>query len=146
MKTQNIIRILAGLSFLIFFCPFFQMCSDRSPINILRTDSIEQHTDDLTLNAYELSLFVCGLPWLGFFFAAIVIFSVIIFIRSFTDSSFSFRFFCYMNLIMAFGFLLVGLICFLLNDIRQIKYGFYLFLINTIVIIILCKRQYNLQN
>lgn len=29
MKLNTIIRVLAGLSLLIFFCPFFQMCSDE---------------------------------------------------------------------------------------------------------------------
>jgi len=60
VTKQNLIRVLSGMMFLIFFCPFFQMCSDDGLLHKIsddKTEKTEREKDTIVLNAYELSVF-----------------------------------------------------------------------------------------
>lgn len=66
MKRSNIIRVLSGLMFLIFLCPFFQMCSDRKmkkelPIDnteLAREEALQNSRDNITYSGYDMALFL----------------------------------------------------------------------------------------
>ncbi len=152
MKPTNIIRILAGLSFLLFFCPFFQMCSDNM---ILKKDSetpeqLNMRKDSMTANAYELSVFrkldsdnQQDVEWLDIFFTAIIVSSTIIFIKSISCHHGFIIPLCYLNLLLSIGFVISSFLVGLLDDFGQIKFGYYLFIINTITIIAFTNRVEN---
>lgn len=78
--------------------------------------------------------------WPDAFFTVVILFSVAVFVMSLRGHFFGLRFFCYINLLSAAAFLTTMLFIHLLEDITQIKYGFYLFLINTIATIVFSKR------
>lgn len=149
MKANNVVRILAGLSFLIFCCPFFQMCSDDMMLkkDSETKDQFNESKKHLTVDAYELSVFRKFNPdddskinWMDSFFTIIIAFSIIILIKSFKSHSMSLSILCYLNLLVCIGFLIMTFSFRLLEDLSQIKYGFYLFIVNTIAIIALSKR------
>lgn len=177
MKTQNIIRVLAGLSFLIFFCPFFQTCSDRSLLKQQRQsiladtatqaervaheakekkwqqESLEESRDKATLNGYGMGYYVfqsadefetkdlLDLILYGLFaFTVSILLSVWIAIASFTNKNSLITKLCYWNLALVVGSMPVFYLKGVLEDINQIKFGYYLFVINTIAIIVFCKK------
>lgn len=149
MKANNIIRILAGLSFLIFCCPFFQLCSDDMMMKKQpeTKEEFEQRKKDITVDAYQLSAFRKLDPhddreisWMDTFFTSIIIFSTIILIKSFKSHSMSLSILCYLNLLLCIGFVIMAFISRLLEDFSQLKFGFYLFIINTIAIIAAAKK------
>lgn len=148
MKTTNIIRLLAGLSFLIFFCPFFQMCSDDMMLkrHPLTKEQLDLRKQSITADAYELSIFKNLNPyneqetnWMDIFFSVIIVSSIFILIKSLNRQLTYLSLLCYLNLFLAVGFLISALGT-LFENLNQIKYGYYLFIINTIAIIVLCKK------
>lgn len=149
MKANNIVRILAGLSFLIFCCPFFQMCSDDMMLKKEpeTQEQFEQRKKDITVDAYQLSVFRKLDPqddhkisWMDTFFTVIIIFSAIILIKSFKNHSMSLGILCYLNLLLCIGFIIIAFMSTLLEDFSQIKFGYYLFIFNTIAIIVANKK------
>lgn len=149
MKTTNIIRLLTGLSFLIFFCPFFQMCSDDMMLKRypLTKEQLDLRKQSLTANAYELSIFKNLNPyndqetnWMDIFFSVIIVSSIFILIKSLNGQWTYLSLLCYVNMFLLIGFLITAFIGTLFENLSQIKFGYYLFLINTIAIIVLCKK------
>ena len=147
MKYAILIRFLAGLTFLIFLCPFFQMCSDESRFKkSVKYYSRERTKDETTENAYQLSLFdTLGqerfyFDWVLVPFTLIILGAVVILVFSLRNHFFALRFICYLNLGLTLLFLSLMFFGLLLEDFTQIKYGYYLFVLNTIVIIILSKK------
>ena len=198
MTKQNLIRILSGLMFLIFFCPFFQMCSDeglkrfpfkRLPIVETVTDStfsaehdsIKNSGDYITTNKEDATTYLetafqedrKEFTKSGYGLVA-VSFEVLyeVFYDGFSAEDFSdlglylFVTFSLIPVLLLVLFvlalkrkfkavgitggiiILLNIICLtilsvdeVLEDISQIKYGYYLFVINLIVIITLCAKM-----
>lgn len=202
MKLNTIIRVLAGLSFLIFFCPFFQMCSDESlkspflknnisteavqdsiPLkktefnvtstidtiivadtnsaekaDLKREKAIKKNRKEWTFNAYKLGTYAfensSELKWsdlkefdllalIGFTF--ILLLSIVLLITSFVKKWIAVRNLAITNLVLALFSILIFYFTTVLEDITQIKYGYYLFLINTLAIIILSQKAVQRQ-
>lgn len=191
MKTTNTLRILAGLSFLIFFCPFFQMCSDEDiPKKINETaivsDSIagettpskideavkkkreaqkqaylEEHRHEWVFNAYEISntygnaLAEDGVErrdlkdpafWFVIFFIVSVVTSLVIFIMTLLKKTKGIFICSCINLLFV---VLYSLFLFVgdtpIESLHQVKFGYYLFVINSIALIFVsykAKNQY----
>ncbi|PHK33803.1 hypothetical protein VF13_38230, partial [Nostoc linckia z16] len=104
MKTPILLRILCGLSFLILFCPFFQMCADKrhvlsKPVEIhagqqssngyatdVKEFFIDKHTynsKDTILSGYEIAfaLTYSEAWYLGGSFGFIILFSIIMLLK-----------------------------------------------------------------
>jgi len=63
-----------------------------------------------------------------------------IFVMSLRGHYFGLRFLCYFNIFVCLAYLVLMLYARVLDDLRQIKYGYYLFMLNSIAIIALSKR------
>jgi hypothetical protein len=145
-----LIRFLSILTFLIFLCPFFQTCSEDGRFKKV-TKKYEHRTEnfELSQNAYQLSIFdniseiSYNYGWPFYHFTAIILGAVTSLILSFRNHFNALRLVCYLNLFLAFSFLALMFICLVLEDFNQVKYGFYLFILNTITIIILSKKITN---
>lgn len=185
IKNVTIIRILSGLTFLIFFCPFFQMCSDESIKNAPFTKDILANPEiytkkelqefkknaaienkkriletkkETTFNAYEIvykplsendnflkvihenlaEIDTYGVISIVFF----ILNSIMIFVFTFLKKNKILIILNTINIVLIvssllFFFLKKGL----LEDINQIKIGYYLFFINTLVIIYFCNQE-----
>lgn len=151
MKNTQIIRFLAILTFFIFTCPFFQMCSsDNTLKKSIRGYSAIHNSDETTQNAYQLSLFDnigeinFDFNWVLLPFTLIIVGAISILIFSFRNHFFAVRFLCYLNLGLALIFLACMFFGLLLEELTQIKYGFYLFILNMIALINVSKKiNYN---
>ena len=184
MKTTNIIRLLAGLSFLIFFSPFFDMCSrplkkvrteevtitetDTLPIqdgiaenSIVATDAtkansrIKNNNEEKIsiLSGYGLSTYIFkyfkeintdelkGSTFYALFcFTIILIISGLQVILLFKSKLRQVHYLAYINIFLSLVAMLIFYLNSTLEELSQIKFGYYLFLINTIAIIVLCKK------
>lgn len=180
MTKHNIIRILAGLSFLIFFCPFLQMCSDgtlhkvevaqeivventqtedslkydsESTVTTETFDKKEEKTakseKGFTINGYELALASFKNPSnlttlsdifdIFSFYALIVLLSIIIFISALRKKLKSVFWLSIINLLSG----ITPILMFLTDatfEVNQIKFGYYLFILNTLALIIFSKK------
>jgi hypothetical protein len=151
MKPATVTRILAGLSFLIFFCPFFQTCSfnmpnfSGQPTPEKTQQQIQADEQHRTYSGYRLagigspasdgfdSLTVCFLI-LVVVSAAILYFAI----RGSFDNVF---WFSVINLILlTTGVVLLLPVYFVL--ILLVRYGFYLLLCNTIALILFSRKAY----
>ncbi|HYD90582.1 MAG TPA: hypothetical protein VEA37_03730, partial [Flavobacterium sp.] len=182
MKTTNIIRLLAGLSFLIFFCPFFDMCSSplkkeinqqlsesgvKTEITTVQ-DSIAENTlipitdtptasnkneQTSVLSGYGLSTYLFKYfkeintdELKGSTFYALLCFTFILIISglqvilSFKNKLRQVHYLAYINIFLSLVAMLIFYINGTLEVLSQIKFGYYMFLINTIAIIVLCKK------
>lgn len=168
MQKATIIRVLSGLMFLIFLCPFFQTCSKPVFLKlpdtndpVVKAKAREEAIKKFTLNGYELSTVMCKplaeegppkaseldfglIPFVSY--ALLLPLIIILLYLSFRNKFKSVLWTSY--LLLFFG--IIPLIYFfwdsIFEDIRQIKYGYYLFFINTIAIIVLAKKQIRAQN
>lgn len=173
INKAYIVRTLACLSFVIFFCPFLQTCSnesikefhknDISTINIKRdtiNGEIIENNEELTY--YNSDLFKNSKKEYTHDFYKMAYFPLKEFdIKNFFD--YEFYIYLILNLVILFSFIMVYyasksdffkvkkfsiLALFILHiylvllifklvieDLAQIKYGYYLFLINLILII-----------
>ncbi|KOS05522.1 hypothetical protein AM493_05360 [Flavobacterium akiainvivens] len=191
MKTTNTLRILAGLSFLIFFCPFFQMCSDEDIPKMVKEaasaepDSItgeitppkideiaikereaqkqeylEEHRQEWIFNAYKICHIYGGAFtqegeidskdlkdsafWFVVFFLLSVLTSLILFVlallkkikAAFIGSCINIVFIILYSL-----FLFVGDNS--IEHLYQVKFGYYLFVINSIALIFVSNKAKN---
>lgn len=191
MKTTNTLRILAGLSFLIFFCPFFQMCSDEDiPKKVneaaIVSDSIarettpskidevvkkkreaqkqaylEEHRHEWVFNAYEITSNYSGALiedgverrdlkdpafWFVIFFIFSVVTSLAIFITALLKKAKGVFILSCINTIFI---VLYSIFLFMgdtpIEHLYQVKFGYYLFVINSIALIFVsykAKNQY----
>lgn len=184
MKYPMLIRFLSGLTFLIFLCPFFQMCSDEdifkkykevetveyetspaiseAPVNTVPEEpvfepvkSIQAQRDEYTYNGYQLAatLFIdidkseFGIsdikdPGVYIFmcYTMAVIFSITVLVYAIRNNSRKVRFFGIYSLLTMIVPLGINYYIGGLEDINQIKYGYYLFIINVISIILLANK------
>jgi hypothetical protein len=184
MTKHNVIRILAGLNFLIFFCPFFQMCSDKSMIRkeeetteetILadepNEDQIEiikdfggenerfitiPHENKTASSGYKLATYVLEPKTLkdieykdlldsNFYafmlFTLTLIVSIVLFVLSLKKKSNSVYKLALLNLLFAIIPIGIFIVNGVLEEISQIKFGYYLFIINTLALIIFSKKS-----
>lgn len=163
MKRTNTIRILSGLMFLIFLCPFFQMCSEdvmfgRERITddpVIKVQDFQDKKQQYTLSGYELSTVLLksdfnNLEAENFLDISIYAFPSYIFLPFLSVITFYFSlikkfkyiiWLCYCMLFTCIFPLVIFYFEDILDDFQQIKYGYYLFIINTITIIVLSKKQ-----
>lgn len=136
---KNVIRFLASISLLILFLPFFQACSDdeikggwpflRSYHNV-KTDTekeiaFHQTKRDLTLSGYDLAMQFEPIL-LGF--TAIMIINITL-IVCFFRKHYKQLLLCFLNLFIIFSSIIV--MTFALPGLGQIRYGMYLYLLNS---------------
>ncbi|MEL1243102.1 hypothetical protein AAEO56_02415 [Flavobacterium sp. DGU11] len=181
MKTQNIIRLLAGLSLLILFCPFFEMCSfRREEANEVETEisEVQSDTGDLKHSHLTNTAEIKGQPEeskadsrtaiekrhtidiSGWEFATIPF-------EDFPDNLFNFFLFftgCAISSIMSLVFAitrklkLINIMAWIsgslallpllitvvmdgnINIVSDIRYGYLLYIINSIAIIVFSKK------
>ena len=148
-NRKTIIRILSMLSLLIFFLPFFQACSDDSikrssgffkVYKNVRTDSekeiaFKKAKSDFTLSGYDLAMQFE--PMLSGF-TIIMIINITLFI-CFIRKHYEQLLLCFVNLIIIT--LSMVYMSFLLPGIGQIKYGMYIFLLNSILLFYLVYKE-----
>lgn len=198
MTKQNIVRILSGLSFLIFICPFFQMCSDDSMIKSKRhevptteeTTVVENTSEDIdvekispknnrpitiqtpetetekeqslaenrkhyTYNGYKMATYIFASESLknmetndlldGTFHACLLftlslLASLAIFILSLKKRFNSVYKLALLNLLFAIVPMVIFYFNGTLEEISQIKFGYYLFIINIVALIIFSRK------
>lgn len=190
MNKHNIIRFLAGLSFLIFFCPFFQMCSDDSILikryeeaqaieetpnsialeeitteksktivvqspeeRIRKEQELLENRKIYTLNGYELAflsfnkidelaldvVFDSGFLFLSLYTFTFVL-MLIIFISALRKRMKVIYWFSITILFLIMLSMLIFVFDPLFEEISQIKFGYYLFIINTLALIIFSRK------
>lgn len=176
----NIVRILAGLTFLIFFCPFFQMCSDDSILQKVETteevtsDSVnaeqvstksiinkipeekyklEENRKNHALNGYELAYInfkeinkltfddIIDSGFVFFSFYTLIVFSSSILLINTIRKRMKIVFYLSVaNLLLGISSLILFVTDLLFEEISQIKFGYYLFIINTLALIIFSRK------
>lgn len=141
-NRKAIIRILSVLSLLIFFLPFFQACSDDSikgssgffkVYKNAKTDSekeiaFKKAKSDFTLSGYDLAM---QFEPIFSGFTIIMIINIALFI-CFIRKHYEQLLLCFVNLIIIT--LSIVYMAFMLPGIGKIKYGMYMFLLNSILI------------
>lgn len=165
MSKQTIIRLLAGLTFLIFLCPFFQTCSDKYILKktvekgitvtpeqqrIEQEESLIESRKGNTISGYEMAFCIFNkfeiqdLSDLGFYcflcFFIVLIISAIQFYFSFINKFKVIYLLGLINVTLVISPILLFYFDGLLEDMNQIKYGYYLLTINILTIIILSKK------
>lgn len=173
MKNILTIRSLAIFSFVIFFLPFVQMCSDNdlkkmekrevkidqngndivSEINDSTDKKSQEHLSlkkkDATKNFYFISTLMLeettkiknigmsDVPVLGF--TVILFLSILVLLFSFTNK---FKIVLVLSVLNLTILLVSTLILYLniIENINQIKIGYYLFVLNTLAIIYFSRR------
>lgn len=162
MRKHILLRALCGLTFLIFLCPFYQACSDndlkrygieatmpkvkeKEPLVKQANDSIFlEKKRSSTYTAYEaiddMFSITGSINYLNLPFVIILICSAFQFFYSFKNRYGTVRFLGFINIITVILYLGVQAFFHILEEITQIKYGCYLFLINTIAILVLSKK------
>lgn len=161
MTKQNVIRVLSGLMFLIFFCPFFQMCSDESlPFPKTAIDPTEDASllknaeDGIIMTGYELGMQIFTLTsddlkdnvftqspfYIYLCFTLTLALSALVFILAmsgkFKKAGVTAGAILLLNLIA----LTIASVEQIFTDISQIKFGYYLFVANLVAIIALCAK------
>nr|WP_315156452.1 hypothetical protein [uncultured Flavobacterium sp.] len=141
-NRKNIIRLLASLSMLIFFSPFFQMCSDK---NIKESSSFiksyhkaetakekeiafERSKKDFSMSGYDLAMS---------FEPVFLSFTIIMLLNTtllvcFIRKHYNQLFLCFLNLSAIFLSFIV--LIFALPNLGQIRYGIFLCLINSMML------------
>lgn len=141
-NRKKIIRLLASLSLLIFFLPFFQMCSDK---DIKESSSFiksyhkaetakekeiafKKAKNDFSLSGYDLAM---SFEPVFLSFSVIMLVNITLFV-CFLRKHYNQLFLCFLNLsaiILSFITLI-----FALPNLGQIRYGIFLCLINSILL------------
>jgi hypothetical protein len=151
-NRKTIIRFLASLSMLIFFSPFFQMCSDK---NIKSSSFIksyhktetpkekklafERAKKSFSLSGYDLAM---SLEPVFFSFTIIMILNITLLV-CFIRKHYNQLFLCFLNLVAILLSFIV--LIFALPYFGQIRYGMFLCLINSMLLFFFVyKEQENL--
>lgn len=172
MTKQNIVRILAGLSFLIFFCPFFQMCSESSRLkktfaeqpvtqSEIIKEKVRQERDSIefsektTFSGYRMGTYIFepeslknmeaddlldSTSYAFLSFTLTLILSIVLFILSLKKRFNSVYKLALLNLLFTILPMLIFYFNGTLEEISQIKFGYYLFIINTVALIIFSRK------
>jgi len=156
LGNMKIHRILAISSFIIFFCPFFQTCSDRKIIEdpmmngsplarlVSRPETDEdrknivyeflQARENMTLNGYEIGFrFFTDFSVMQLFIIPVLL-NLLILLYAFKNNGKRIFYLSITNIAFCIAWLIWMYLSGSLEDIKQIKFGFYLFFINSIVI------------
>ena len=164
---------------MIFLCPFFQTCSDRSLLKQQRQsildntatqaeriaheakekkwqqENLEERREKATLNGYEMGYHIFVPSYEDFeiseltdlstyafpAFTVCILMSLSIVIVSFKNKQKMVIKLCYWNLALVIGSMFIFYFEHILEEINQIKFGYYLFVVNTIAIIVFCKKS-----
>ena len=167
ISKAYIVRTLACLSFVIFFCPFLQTCSNEEIKNLPRfrgvtdkdviKDNLINAQENFTYNAYIFAIIpfkdfkIQALLEIDFYFLLIMdfimIISLLIIYFSFRNKFYKLKISTLICVLLLSIYLLYFICDSIIEEITQIKYGYYLFLINLILIIYfsnqLIKEQKN---
>ncbi len=173
-NKSYVVKALACFSFIIFFCPFLQTCSNeniksfhQSDISTVKiksdtidgkilesneelasyynSDLFKNTQKDLTFNFYKMGYF----PFMEFslkafkeyefyiylIFDLIILFSFIMLYYSFKNDFFKIKKLTIFSLVLLHVYLVLLIYKSVIEDLAQIKYGYYLFLINSLLII-----------
>ncbi|MBF4515957.1 hypothetical protein IRZ71_06370 [Flavobacterium sp. ANB] len=141
MHNKNIKRILSTAGILLFFLPFFQMCSDsslktRNLVFKSQSDSrnqleknrdFEQAKKSATLTGYDLAL--------NFEISVLSIFTVIMFLNFiiwvFTFQNFEIGILTFLNALLS---LVAFIILVSIIPFGQLRYGIFLFQLNSLLL------------
>lgn len=141
-NRKNIIRFLAGLSMMIFFSPFFQMCSDKSIkesssfINSYHNSetakekeiAFERAKKDFSLSGYDLAM---SFEPVSLSFTLIMVINITLLV-CFIRKHYNQLFLCFLNLSAILLSFIV--LIFALPNLGQIRYGMLLCLINSMLL------------
>ncbi|TDP01030.1 hypothetical protein EV145_105414 [Flavobacterium sp. 245] len=149
MRYKNIKRILSTFGILIFFLPFFQMCSDeslKSKPAFFKTQSdsqdqleknvaFEKAKKNATLTGYDLAL-VLEIS-LSSIFTVMMMLSFIIWV--FTLRNFEISILSFLNMLLSL-IAIIALITIL--PFGQLRYGIILFQLNSVLLFyFVCKEE-----
>lgn len=141
-NRKNIIRFLASLSMLIFFSPFFQMCSDKTikesssfikSYNKAETAkekeiAFQRAKKDFSLSGYDLAM---SFEPVFLSFTLIMILNITLLV-CFFRKHYNQLFLCFLNLsVILLSFIVL---LFALPNLGQIRYGIFLCLMNSIIL------------
>jgi hypothetical protein len=138
-RRKTVIRFLASISLLVFFLPFFQMCSDeniRAESAFLKTYKNAENEEqkeiafkkskkEFSLSGYDLAMSFEPIFWV---FTLIMVINITLWV-CFFRKHYKLLFLCFLNLSIIIVSLLV--LAFSLPNIGQIRYGIFLCLINS---------------
>lgn len=141
-NRKNIIRFLASLSMLIFFSPFFQMCSDKTikesssfiksyhKAETVKEKEIafQRAKKDFSLSGYDLAM---SFEPVFLSFTLIMILNITLLV-CFFRKHYNQLFLCFLNLsVILLSFIVL---LFALPNLGQIRYGIFLCLMNSIIL------------
>lgn len=140
MHNKNIKRILSTIGIMLFFLPFFQMCSDESlktkPLifksqsdsqnELQKNIAFEEAKKSATLTGYDLALNCEISVWS--IFTVIMILNFIIWV--FTLRYFEIGILVFLNTLLS----LIALILVLIIPFGQLRYGFFIFQLNSLLL------------
>lgn len=157
------IRVLALFSFIIFCCPFFQHCSDKTIIEnrLIKGNPAYQVAsgpetaedrkniiyeflsarDNMTLNGYEIGLTSLSDSSADQLFIIPIFLNILIFVFALKSKAKSLFYTSLLNIIFCLAWLSLMYFEHILEDINQVKFGFYLFVLNLIVICYLARLK-----
>lgn len=153
-NQRKLIRLLAIVSLLIFFLPFFQTCSDKSikedsfifksysgaETETEKERSFQEAREHFTLSGYELAMSFEPI-FIGFTLTMIINIAVLV---CFYRRHYNQLFLCFLN---AFIILLSLIILFFsLPNLGQIRYGLYLSVINSFMLLYFVYREQETNN
>lgn len=155
INKSYVVRALASFSFLIFFCPFFQTCPNEDIRNLPRfrgvPDKVEithhliKAQENFTYNAYVFAIIpfmdfkMLAFLEIDFYFLLLMDFIIIISLMtlyfSFKNNFYKVKKSTLFNIFLVLIYTLYFIFDSTIEEITQVKYGYYLFLINLIMII-----------
>ncbi len=168
LNNRGFIRFLSGLSFLIFFCPFFQTCSDKVILELpkikeeksikIKNQLIDESKKIYTYNGYQLAYVFIDKTFfdkedsiidltdlkdslISISFLILIIISIAIFYFSIFQKEKDLTYVSILNLLIFIISTLLIMFERNFENINQIKIGYYLFLLNSILIIYFCRKE-----
>lgn len=148
-NRKTIIRFLASLSMLIFFSPFFQMCSDKGikessgfikSYHKTETAKEKKLAFERAKKAYSLSGYDLAMSFEPVFLSfTIIMFLNITLLVCFLRKHYNQLFLCFLNLVAILLSFIV--LIFALPYFGQIRYGMFLCLINSIFLFFLVYKE-----
>ncbi len=137
-NRKTIIRFISSMSLLIFFLPFFQMCSDaniresviiksyaKAETDIEKQNAFIDSKKDFSLSGYDLAM-AFEPTFSGF---TIIMFINITMWVCFLRKHYKLLFLCFLNLFITLLSIIVFALA--LHGLGQIRYGMFLSLINS---------------
>jgi hypothetical protein len=132
--------------------PFLQTCSDKQLKNSITHSIAKKDREKCTLNAYQMASMPINNKfkiedlkdsetYAFIIYIPIILISLLIIILSFKEKFHAISILSTSNICLIF--ISIGIFIFIktIEDIHQIKYGLYLFLVNSGLIIYLCQKN-----